>query len=115
MSQHPHRLKLIVFTGLATAVMSCGEDSPTSVPDPEPGPVMAWTVMASGTDVTLRDVWGTSSTNVFAVGDDATILHYDGSEWTHMEVDETWGFYGIFGSSPTNVCAVGPTGGYLGA
>jgi hypothetical protein len=32
--------------------------------------------MESGTDVQLRGIWGSSSENVFAVGDDGTILHY---------------------------------------
>jgi hypothetical protein len=27
----------------------------------------------------LRGVWGSSGSDVFAVGDDGTILHYDGS------------------------------------
>ena len=32
----------------------------------------------------LRAVWGNSSTDVFAVGDAGTILHYDGTCWSTM-------------------------------
>jgi hypothetical protein len=38
----------------------------------------------SGTVTALAAVWGTSSSDVFAVGWDGTILHYDGSGWTEM-------------------------------
>jgi hypothetical protein len=33
---------------------------------------------------TLNDVWGSSGTDVFAVGTCGTILHYDGQSWTVM-------------------------------
>jgi hypothetical protein len=32
--------------------------------------------MISSSDETLYGVWGSSSSDVFAVGDDGTILHY---------------------------------------
>lgn len=34
--------------------------------------------MASGTEENLEGVWGSSSSNVFAVGEGGTILHYGG-------------------------------------
>ncbi|MFC1926945.1 hypothetical protein ACFLWV_04270, partial [Chloroflexota bacterium] len=43
-----------------------------------------WTPMTSGTLDDLWGVWGSSSTDVFAVGDNGTILQYDGSDWTPM-------------------------------
>ena len=33
---------------------------------------------------TLRAVWGSSATDVFAVGDAGTIVHYDGTTWSSM-------------------------------
>jgi hypothetical protein len=50
---------------------------------------------------TLRDVWGSSGTDVFAVGDVGTIIHYDGFAWTSMNSGTTenlqavWGFSGV--------------------
>jgi hypothetical protein len=35
--------------------------------------------MPSGTTNILLGVWGSSSSDVFAVGDKGTILHYDGT------------------------------------
>jgi hypothetical protein len=65
----------------------------------------------------LHDVWGTGPSDVFAVGDHGTILHYDGSHWSGMKsgtenkVARVWGF------SPTDVYAVAtgwPPGDDLG-
>ena len=33
----------------------------------------------------MRGVWGSSSSNVFAVGDGGVIMHYDGTDWTDMD------------------------------
>lgn len=34
--------------------------------------------------VDLTGVWGTSSSDLFAVGSGGTVLHYDGSAWSDM-------------------------------
>jgi hypothetical protein len=39
----------------------------------------AWSPMPSGTSHWLCSGWGTSRSDVFAVGEGGTILHYDGS------------------------------------
>ena len=41
--------------------------------------------MESGTKEYLLSVWGTSDTNIYAVGDMSTILHYDGKQWSPMD------------------------------
>ena len=59
----------------------------------------------------IDGVWGTSATNVFAVGWDATIARWDGNRWAPMM--SGWNarvyaeLHGVHGSSPTNVYAVG--------
>lgn len=67
--------------------------------------------MTSGTAVTLRGVWGASLTDVFAVGDEGTILHCDGTDWTAMEpggiADD---FRHVSGSSGSDVYALGARG-----
>ncbi len=40
--------------------------------------------MTSGTSNLLADVGGTSSSDVFAVGNYGTIVHYNGSAWSGM-------------------------------
>ena len=47
-----------------------------------------WSFMDTGVTNALNGVWGSSATDVFAVGTLGTILHYDGktkSAWTAMD------------------------------
>ncbi|MBF0508317.1 MAG: hypothetical protein HQK57_05250 [Deltaproteobacteria bacterium] len=65
-----------------------------------------WTAMSSPTSKILRSVWGNSGTDVFAVGDDGVILHYDGSGWG-ISSRVLYQFAGVWGTSGTNVLTVG--------
>jgi len=67
----------------------------------------AWTPMSSGTTQTLYGVWGSSGSDVFAVGSNGTILHYNGSTWSSMTSGTTNALLGVWGSSGTDVFAVG--------
>jgi hypothetical protein len=58
----------------------------------------------------LYSVWGNSSSDVFAVGYDGTILHYNGSAWSAMSSGTTDVLGGIWGSSASDVFAVGEGG-----
>ena len=44
-----------------------------------------WSAMISGTTNNLNGVWGSSGSDVFAVGNGGNILHYDGTTWSRME------------------------------
>jgi photosystem II stability/assembly factor-like uncharacterized protein len=61
----------------------------------------------------LNGVWGTSPTDVFAVGDDGIILHFDGKSWTKMDSGSTSHLYGVWGISSNSVYAVGNYGTIL--
>ena len=61
----------------------------------------------------LFGVWGSSSTDVFAVGLIGTIVHYDGSAWSAMSGGTTNRLDGVWGSSSTDVFAVGDYGTIL--
>jgi hypothetical protein len=61
----------------------------------------------------LSDVWGSSSNDVFAVGESGTILHYDGNSWNVMSSGTTDDLYGVWGSSWDDVFAVGESGTIL--
>ena len=65
-----------------------------------------WEEMDSNTTVNLYDIWGSSSSDVFAVGEDGTILHYDGSTWEEMTSNTTKTLYDISGSSSSDVFAI---------
>jgi parallel beta-helix repeat protein len=63
--------------------------------------------MTSGTTNTLYGVWGSSSTNVFAVGASGTILKYDGTNWSSLTSGTTNNLYSVWGSASNDVFAVG--------
>ena len=61
----------------------------------------------------FHGVWGSSSSDVFVVGLDGVILHYDGKAWSEMESGTTEPLHGVWGSSPADVFAVGESGTIL--
>jgi uncharacterized protein YjdB len=70
-------------------------------------PVNLWSVMDSPTRAGLPGVWGTSSSDVFAVGGGGAILHYDGSTWTTMSNPDAGDLHAVWGTSSSHVYAVG--------
>ena len=69
--------------------------------------------MTSGTSEDLHGVWGNSSTDVFAVGDAGTILHYDGSDWSGMTSGTAANLSDIWGWNSSYIVAVGESGTIL--
>ena len=66
--------------------------------------------MTSGTSEHLHGVWGTSSSDVYAVGEDGTILRYDGAAWSESVSGTYPDLFGIWGSSSGDVYVVGDSG-----
>ena len=66
--------------------------------------------MTSGLTVNIYGVWGSSATNVFAVGDSGNIRKYDGSTWSAMTSGTTKRLRDVWGSAANNVIAVGEDG-----
>src|SRR5437899_4462576 len=58
-------------------------------------------------------VWGATGSDVFAVGDDGNIWHYDGTSWTAQPSGTTQVLYGVWGSGRKDVFAVGAGGTIL--
>ena len=71
-----------------------------------------WKRMVSGTDITLKAVWGTSYSDVYAAGIDG-ILHYNGTSWRSMDIPAGVSLQGIWGSSSSDIFAVGLDGAIL--
>ncbi len=78
--------------------------------------VQRWTEMSSGTNADLPDVWGTSGSDVFVVGEvpidddfeiSSVILRFDGSRWTRQLLETDLVLRAVWGSSTTSVYAVG--------
>ena len=73
-----------------------------------------WTAMNSGaTTNQFMGVWGSSSSDVFAVCLGGIILHYNGSAWSGMTSGTANQLSAIWGSSATDVFAVGIYGTIL--
>ena len=68
-----------------------------------------WELMPSGTTNTLEAVWGSSGSDVFAVGANGTILHYDGFEWLPMASNTGNYLTCVWGSAGNDVFASGGT------
>src|SRR5438309_12107938 len=61
----------------------------------------------------LWSVWGSASTDVWAVGEGGTILHWDGSTWSGVSSATRNILYGGWGTASADVWAVGAGGTIL--
>jgi hypothetical protein len=62
---------------------------------------------------TLNDVWGAKASDIYAVGDSGTIIHYDGETWSPTASGNTQALYGVWGSGSSTIFAVGAGGTIL--
>ena len=63
--------------------------------------------MTFGAYSAILDVWGSSGSDVFAVGNSGLILHYDGNSWSKMTCGTSSPLEALWGSSGSDVFAVG--------
>ncbi|MDD3814611.1 MAG: hypothetical protein PHZ02_08190 [Desulfocapsaceae bacterium] len=69
-----------------------------------------WTNMIETNN--LQDIWGGDLDNVFVVGDNGTILHYDGTSVSAMESNTLQDLSAVYAAANTNwACATGGAGG----
>jgi len=69
----------------------------------------AWTVMPTPDQGGNRALWGASATNVYAANNTG-ILRYNGTSWSQVEAVRWRGMYDVYGTSASNVWAVGENG-----
>lgn len=63
-----------------------------------------WVAQAAGLlRAGLNGVWGSSASDVWAVGDGGLVLHYDGSRWSDQSLATTASLYAIWGSGPKDL------------
>ena len=67
-----------------------------------------WSTMAGGSQEVIKDMWGTSRSNIYAVCVGGGILHFNGDSWSDMVQAYSKGtLWGVWGSSRTDIYAVG--------
>jgi len=71
--------------------------------------VNVWSAISGGA-YELDGIWGSSGTDLFAVGSLGHIVHFDGTSWNPMPSATTRYLHRVWGSSPLNVFAVGDSG-----
>ena len=77
------------------------------------GGLAVWRSLESETESELYGIWGYSSTDVFAVGNSGTALHYDGSVWSAMDSGTTKRLNAVWGGEGAGVIAAGESGTIL--
>jgi len=70
---------------------------------------IGWTPIASGTGLGFSAVTGTADGQIFAVGEDGLVVHYDGALWIPTQIT-TAALLAVWASGPDDVYAVGTEG-----
>jgi hypothetical protein len=74
--------------------------------------LLQWSQMETGTRYNFADVWGSSPTDVFTVGEPggrftSSIFHFDGTTWSEQSRHAGARLTGIWGAAPNDVFSVG--------
>ncbi|HSY81420.1 MAG TPA: hypothetical protein VK807_06645 [Gemmatimonadaceae bacterium] len=79
---------------------------------PAEGSVLRWTPIHQGvTGNQLTAVWQDSTDDVFAVGLNGTVLHYNGTTWSALPLNQpTYQLRAVYGTSSSDVWMVGDGG-----
>ena len=70
-----------------------------------------WCTVDSGvrSSERLNSVWGSSKSDVWAVGSRGSVVHYDGAAWKSLPLGNKSTFFAVWGSGPNDVWAVSDT------
>jgi len=72
-----------------------------------------WTFVASPVDDTLYGVWGSAADDIYAVGANGCIVHFDGVAWSAQASPTAQTLRAVWGSGYDDVYAVGDAGTVL--
>ncbi len=67
----------------------------------------SWYQVTVNSTVDIHGIWGTSSSNLYAVGGYGTILHYNGATWTSMTSNTMLTLKDIWGIDANTIYAAG--------
>lgn len=78
------------------------------------GPGYTWDQIPTGVPVDLTDIWGTSSANIYAVGEVGTVVHFTGAVWNPVPgIPTIQTLNAVWGSGPDDIFVVGDWGTIL--
>jgi hypothetical protein len=101
------RLKVRVLAAtvsvLTPLLTGCGDST-------GPGPRLAWSMVASPSTDPLTGISGTSSSDIWIVGWNGTVLHFDGAAWSRVATGTGQDPIAVWAGSPTDVWIVGTDG-----
>jgi len=101
-------MPLAFLIALACLLAGCGADDDDDDDNDDHQDVPGvWTRMESGTTGTLYAIWGSSGSDVFAIGRRGLVIHYDGRVWSGMESEGELSLQAIWGSGAGDVFAAG--------
>lgn len=99
------------FGTILSAGLSVSTTSAAALPVETQALESPWEPMPNDlTERVLWAVWGHDERNVFAVGENGTVLCYDGHAWAPMRTPTRFHLHAVWGTSPRNVYAVGQQG-----
>jgi hypothetical protein len=122
-----HLLTIVASVFLLFSAQTCKQSTPPPQQDEVPNPGKrdyTWTIdtlyYQRGGQTLIQDIWGSSPTNVYAVGHDAaagvaTMWHFDGKAWKHVglsnidagPISGLFDLSAIYGFDSTDIYAVG--------
>jgi photosystem II stability/assembly factor-like uncharacterized protein len=70
----------------------------------------SWTEMKSPEGIYCYDILSFSEQDIYIVGYQGAIMHYDGSDWQKMDTPNRMPLWGIWGTDSNNIYAVGGNG-----
>jgi cysteine-rich repeat protein len=73
----------------------------------------SWKIKGSVEAAHYYSMWGSSSTNIYAVGEQGYMMNYDGEDWLDVTSNTNERLNSIWGSSSSDIYAVGENGTIL--
>ena len=73
----------------------------------------SWVNMGAFIKGHLRDVWGSSKSDVWVVGDSGFVTHFNGTKWHIAPIPNKNHLYAVHGNGPNDIYAVGKSGTIL--
>src|SRR6266550_2665747 len=108
MTLYGGRMKLRLLPTLIAVVLTPLVPTACNSGDSTGPTTLVWSSVQSGTTARLTSIWGTSASDIWAVGYN-TILHYNGTSWSSIYFlgTGTQFFQSVWGTSASDVWAVG--------